>query len=187
MDPDREDIQATLAGDGEAYRQLVERHQQWVAGRMWRFTRDRRELEELVADVFVEVYRSLRRFRGEGPFRAWLGRIATRRGYRLWRRQKKTSCEVPLADWDAPARPGRQLEQAEAAEVVHELLAQLPWRDRLILTLVYLEELSMAEAADRAGWSETMAKVQAHRARKKLRKLIEQHPIGRSVRLEDEP
>ncbi len=58
-------------------------------------------------------------------------------------------------------------------EEVAVALEQLAPRDRLVLTLLYLESRSVAEAADLAGWSETMVKVQAHRARKRLRKLLE--------------
>ncbi len=58
-------------------------------------------------------------------------------------------------------------------EEVAAALEQLAPRDRLVLTLLYLESRSVAEAADLAGWSETMVKVQAHRARKRFRKLLE--------------
>ncbi len=174
-DADRSDIKATLAGDGEAYARLIRRHQNNIAGRMWRFTRDKRQLEELVHDVFVEAYTSLKSFRGEAPFEHWLNRIATRTGYRFWKKQKlQASREVPLQDWDS-LRNGNDNEIAavDAAELVHQLLAQLPPRDRLVLTLINLEELSVEEAAERTGWSKTMVKVQAHRARKKLRALLE--------------
>ena len=63
---------------------------------------------------------------------------------------------------------------AEAGELVHAVLAQLPPRDRLVLTLLYLDECSVAEAAQLSGWSKAMVKVQAHRARKKLKSLIEE-------------
>jgi DNA-directed RNA polymerase specialized sigma24 family protein len=45
-----------------------------------------------------------------------------------------------------------------------------------VLTLIYLDGCSVAEAAEQAGWSQTMTKVQAHRARKKLKKLLERVP-----------
>jgi RNA polymerase sigma-70 factor (ECF subfamily) len=57
-------------------------------------------------------------------------------------------------------------------------LEQLPPRDRLVLTLLYLESRSVAEAAELAGWSESMVKVQAHRARQKLRALLEQSRLA---------
>ena len=54
------------------------------------------------------------------------------------------------------------------------MLEKLAPRDRLVLTLLYLESRSVAEAADLAGWSESMVKVQAHRARKRFRNLLEE-------------
>ena len=174
---DWRDIEATLAGHGEAYARIVRRYQNDIARRMWRFTRDRRELEELVQDVFVEAYTSLASYRGTGPFDHWLSRLATRVGYRLWKRRRRAEKTVAIQDWDAPD-PSRtqeaQLEAAEAAERLHRVLGQLAPRDRLVLTLMYLEEMSVAEIADHTGWSRTMVKVQAHRARKKLRALMEQ-------------
>ena len=173
---DYPDIQATLAGDGTAFKRLVGRYQQEIARRMWRFTRDRQELEELVQDVFVEAYMSLKSFRGTAPFVNWLNRIATRVGYRYWKRQRRQANQaVALQDWDAiQAKDDTELESRESAELLHSLLAQLPPRDRLVLTLLYIEELSVAVAAERAGWSQTMVKVQAHRARNKLRLLLQE-------------
>ena len=171
---DLQDIRATLDGDGDAYARIVGRYQKNITGRMWRFTRDRNQLEELVNDVFVEAYISLRGYRADAPFEHWLNSIATRTGYRFWKKQKTRACrETPLQDWDAVVSGNAEIEAAEAAELVHSLLAQLPARDRLVLTLMYLEELSVAEIAEETGWSRIMVKVQAHRARKKLKQLLE--------------
>ncbi len=176
MDPaDGADIQASLGGDQAAYARIVERHQAAIAKRMWRFTRNRQELEELVEDVFVQAWMSLKGFRGEAPFAHWLSRIASRVGYRFWKARSRKTEQLPLQDWDAvEAAPDGEIEARDAAELLHRTLEQLPPRDRLVLTLLYLEELSVAEAAERTGWSKTMTKVQAHRARKKLRRLLEE-------------
>jgi RNA polymerase sigma-70 factor (ECF subfamily) len=181
---DLRDVRLTLDGQSDAYARIVRRYQQDIAGRMWRFTRDGAELEELVHDVFVEAYMSLASYRGQAPLVHWLQRIATRVGYRSWKRRKLGRQTVSLQDWDAP-QPGasREIEAAEAAELVHSLLAQLPPRDRLVLTLLYLEELPVAEAARRAGWSQVMTKVQAHRARKKLKVLLEKTGLANQAGL----
>ena len=175
-DADLQDIKATLAGDGAGYERLIRRYQNVIARRMWRFTRDRRELEELVHDVFVEAYISLKGYRAKAPFSHWLNRIATLVGYHYWKRRKRASeREVPLQDWDAFKAPEEDsaLEAEEAAEVLHKLLGQLPPRDRLVLTLMYLEDMSVAQIAEQTGCSRTLVKVQAHRARKKLKTLID--------------
>ncbi len=181
MDPiDTRDIQATLMGDDDAYARIVGRHQRMISGRMYRFTRDRTSLEELVNDVFVEAFVSLKGYKGTGPFDHWLSCIATRVGYRFWRNQKKrASREIALQDWDMVSKGADQISAIDAAELVHFMLARLPDRDRLVLTLMYIEELSVSEIAEHSGWSRTMVKVQAHRARKKFKTLLEETEIDR--------
>lgn len=173
------DVQGCLQGDGEAYARIVSRHQQQIATRMWRFTRDRQNLEELVQEVFVEAYTNLRSFKGTGPFSHWLNAIATRVGYRFWKRKKQLAGKtINLQDWDLPAMAREEKpDPREAGEVLHVLLGQLPPRDRLVLTLMYLEELPLARIAEQTGWSLTMVKVQAYRARRKLRVLLEKKGI----------
>jgi len=175
---DAEDIRLTRQGDPDAYRRLIERHQVHVAKILWRFSRDRSVHEELVQDVFVEAYLSLNTFRGNAPLSHWLARIATRVGYRYWKekaRQKEAEA-FSLAEWDQIADDRETVEQLDAnqaASLLHRLLEQLPPRDRLVLMLRYLEGYDVAETARRTGWTKTMVKVQALRAREKLRKLVE--------------
>ncbi|MCE9555446.1 MAG: RNA polymerase sigma factor [Planctomycetes bacterium] len=176
---DRRDIDATLQGDSDAYARLVARYQPRVAAHMWRFTRDRLTYDELVHDVFVEAYLNLQSYRAAAPLEHWLMKIATRVGYRHWkqRARRRDRNEMPLTEYDAAAADTsasqQTAEQHEAAEEVHRVLNLLPPRDRLVLTLVYLEGCTIDQAAELAGWSRTMTKVQAHRARGKLKKLLE--------------
>ncbi len=172
---DSEDVRASLEGDQEAYARLVRRHQQAIADRMWRFTRDRAVREELVHDTFVEAYFSLSGFQGQAPLTHWLMRIATRVGYRYWQECKRNRREVSLAahEWELGSDASEIGSATEVGELVHHLLAQLGPRDRLVLTLMYLEEQSVAGIADLTGWSQSLVKVQLHRARKRLRKICQ--------------
>ena len=175
---DREDLELTRQGDPDAYQRLVEHYQDHVARIVWRFSRDRGVHEELVQDVFVEAYLSLNTYRGKAPLDHWLARIATRVGYRFWKekaRQKETE-PFSLAEWDEVASDNDAIDRIEAdqaADMLHRLLEQLPPRDRLVLTLRYLDGCDVAETSRRTGWTRTMVKVQALRARDKLKKLIE--------------
>jgi RNA polymerase sigma-70 factor (ECF subfamily) len=177
---DAEDIQATLGGDGEAYARIVRRHQGAVARLMHRFTRESGPREQLVQDVFVEAWRSLRGYRGDAPFPHWLRRIATRVGYQHWRERARDRRHAAPAD-DEDSGSGRADRLAtttdpsgprEAAELVHSLLALMSPRDRLVLTLVHLEGCGTREVADLTGWSRTAVKVAAFRARKRLGALL---------------
>lgn len=173
---DGADIEAVRQGDEDAFRRLVERHQQAVARQMWRFTRDAERHEELVQDVFVEAYLGLESYRGDAPFSHWLAVIATRRGYKFWREKGKARDREPwtIQEWDAVTDPRRTLESAEAAELLERLLGGLPARDRLVLTLRFVEDRSVEETADLTGWSPSMVKVQVFRARQKLKKRLKE-------------
>lgn len=168
-------MRLSLEGDPEAFTGLVRRHQAEVARWMWRFTRDREDHVELVQEAFIGAFTSLGTYRGRGPFCRWLRAIAVRTGYAFWRRRDRQRAE-PREDiahlLDGQAQEDSPEAVVTAAEAVHETLAQLRPRDRLVLTLMYLEEHSVAEVADLTGWSETMVKVQAWRAKRKLRKLL---------------
>src|SRR5512138_3314402 len=104
---DRKDIAESLAGNGEGFARLVRRYQDKVVAQMWRFTRDMVVLDQLVQDVFVEAYLSLKGFRGRAPFLHWLRRIATRVGFRYWKSRarmeereealKETNLNLPAA------------------------------------------------------------------------------------------
>ncbi len=172
---DFDDIRQSRRGDSDAYRRLIERHQEHVGRILWRFSRDRMVHEELVQDVFVEAYLGLRSYRGKAPFEHWLSRIATRVGYRYWKqtaRRRKTE-SFTLEEWDRlPDESPQDMDPVEAASLVHRLLAQLSPRDRLVLTLRYLEGCDVNETARRTGWTRSMVKVQTWRAKKKLENLL---------------
>jgi len=172
---DRQDVRLAQDGDGVAYARLLRPHQETVARQMWRFTRDTSAHAELVEEVFVAAYMSLRGYRGTGPFEHWLRKIALRTGLAFWRASRKRQ-EVKPLDESLAARMAEEptgYSASEAADLVHRALALLTPRDRLVLTLMHLEGQSVAEVADSTGWSVTMVKVQAWRARARLKKALE--------------
>ncbi len=171
---DRVDIQNTLAGEGDAYARLVKRYEQTIASQMWKYTRDRATHRELIQDVFIEAYRGLSTFREKSPFLHWLRRIASRVGYRYWKKKaKERERFLPLQEeLGNPAFVAEDLRPSEAAEYLFRLFGTLPAAERMILTLHYLEGCDMQEVAERMGWSYTLVKVRAFRARRKLKSMM---------------
>jgi len=158
-----QDILLSREGDGDAYRRLIERHQQQVSSMMWRFSRDPDTHEELVQSVFVEAYLSIKTYRAKAPFIHWLSRIATRTGYLYWKNQARERAHptVALEEWQkAMDAPSDEMESGEAAELLYDLLEQLPPRDRLVLTLRYIEDRSVKDTSKLMGLSQAMVKVQ---------------------------
>jgi RNA polymerase sigma-70 factor (ECF subfamily) len=177
-------VAAALAGDERAYMAIVEEHQPMVARLMWRFTRDPLKLEELVHETFVQTYLSLARYKGTGPLGGWIRTIGVRAGYRHWREKLKEKDrevlneQVALEPWHQHEKELPEDSPEEAHRELYDALAQLPPRDRLVLTLLYWENCSTEEAATLSGWSGAMVRVQAFRARKKLKKLLEAKAHG---------
>jgi RNA polymerase sigma-70 factor (ECF subfamily) len=168
------DIQACLTGDDQGYQRILMRHQADIARLMWRFSRDKTICEELVQEVFVQAYFSLSRYRGDGPFPAWLHRIATRVGYHFWKQQKRSTSLWSLQEIDvpSPAEPDT-IDASVAAEILHGLLSHLSPPDRLVLTLMYFEDCSTEQIAQRMGWTRGMVKMRALRSRRKLKAIAE--------------
>ncbi len=167
------DIAAALAGDGEGYSRLMCRHEAVILRQMWRFTRDANERDELVQEVFVEAYLSLRSYRQKAPFTHWLRTIAVRRGFRFWKQREKQKKLVPLEEWDGAAKANDDPPPQEAGRLLSELLQRLKPEERVVMTLEYLEGNNVEQTARLLGWTQAMVKMRAYRAKKKLREMYE--------------
>lgn len=173
---DLDDIQAIVNGDPNRYARIVARYQPMISKYMWHFSHVPADHERLVHDVFVDAYFGLKNFRGDGPLLHWLRKIATRVGYRHW---KSNAAQTALGNVSleshheevAAGHAPRALD--ERAEVLQAAMNSLRPRDRVVLTLLYIEGISVRDAAAALGWSETLVRVQAHRARRRLEKILD--------------
>ncbi len=174
---DLEDVGKILAGETELFSRLLERHGEAVAKQMRNFSNTPTVIEELTHDVFVEAYVNLANYRGDAPFRHWLARIATITGYRYWKTRERRNREVVFEEEaeHESAKPESTVHgNPEAAgELLHEMLAELPDADRMILVMMYVERCGQREIASRLGCSKTAAAVRIFRAKRKLKKLGE--------------
>jgi RNA polymerase sigma-70 factor (ECF subfamily) len=165
-----------LAGNDEAFVQLVRRYKRKVFALAARFSRDADELDDICQDIFIKVYENLGKFRNEAPFEHWLARISTRTCYDALRRRKKENLLVP---WEsihyeiADVAVGETEAAEQARSFLERGLAGLQPAERLVITLLELEEKSVREIAGMTGWSEANVKVRAFRARQKLKRLLE--------------
>ena len=165
-------VAATLAGDEAAFAELARRHKRKVFGLAARFTRNPHDLEDLAQTVFLRVWRSLGGVRAAAPFEHWLARIAIRCCYDFLRASKRRPPELPLDAADAVPAPD---DAGHAREIVHAALARLKPDERLVLTLLELENHSVREISEATGWSEANVKVRAHRARAALKLILQSH------------
>lgn len=168
-------VGASLSGDDEAFAELVRRHKRKVFAIVARFVRNTDELDDVCQEVFIKVYENLGRYRGDAPFEHWVSKIAVNTCYDTLRRQRRRRDDVPLDDVIFSLRDPAQEENPgnEAGEILRRALARLRPEDRLVITLLNLEEKSVREISVLTGWSEAKVKVRAFRARKELKKILE--------------
>ncbi len=181
-------VTATRAGDEQAFAQLFERHRRRVARTASRFFTQQEQIEEIVQESFTKAYLSLADFTGAhaASFAAWLAQIAVNACYDELRRTQRRA-EQQLDDFNNEEAHAltMQLRAASATQNVEDaaisrdlaakLLARLSAEDRLVLTLLDAEGLTVAEIAQLTGWSRPKVKVRAHRARAHLRRIMRKY------------
>ncbi len=180
---DAEIVRQVMAGDVNAFEQLMKRYQHVVVAIVKKHV-PYDQVEDTMQDVFVRSYRSLPTFKGES-FGHWLSVIAVRTCYDFWREHYR-SREVTMSSlteeheaWlnaalfeNASHSFSEAGMQKEAREVLDWALERLSAGDRMALELVYLEGRSVKETAVLLGWSTANVKVRLFRSRKKLHALF---------------
>jgi RNA polymerase sigma-70 factor (ECF subfamily) len=163
-------VARALAGDERAFETLVERHQRAVFGVAQRVLRDRDAADEATQRAFVRAFERLRSFRGEASFGTWLHRIVMNECRNILRAQRRhvdldAVPEARLATVD-PSRDPRLAARLGA------LVAELPPRQRSVLSLRVFSDLPFAEIARAEGITENSAKVSFHHAVRRLQRWL---------------
>jgi RNA polymerase sigma factor (sigma-70 family) len=178
-------------GDESAARELLYHFYPFVL-KLVRANLPRRISEEdLVQMIFIKVFQKLAQYRGRMPLEHWISRIAVntclnalraekiRPEWRLGDFSKEVAAEIEkLATAEVGAATNDDIEVAKKLLAV--LLGQLSPADRLVITLLHLEEKSVDEIRALTGWNRSVIKVRAFRARAKMKKMLEQLEIPSS-------
>jgi RNA polymerase sigma-70 factor (ECF subfamily) len=170
-------VKAACGGDDGAFTRLVVRHRRRVFGLAARFVHDSHELDDICQDVFIKAYQNLASFRNDAPFEHWLIRVAVRVCHDALRSRKYEKSLMHLDEYALQVRDraGEARDEArQARELLAVALARLRPDERLVITLLELEQLTVRETAAATGWSEANVKVRGHRARQALKRVLEE-------------
>jgi RNA polymerase sigma-70 factor (ECF subfamily) len=186
-DSDSLAVARVKAGDGDAYRHLVDRHSRSVFRLAYRMTGNEQDSEDVVQETFMRAYKQLHRYEARSSFSTWLYRIAANYSLDLVRRRKRHG-EVALGESSpkneetpemihalpshAPG-PDRLLFSGRVQECVTSTLNGLSQQERTAFVLRHFEGQSIEEISAALGLSGNAAKHSIFRAVQKLRRALE--------------
>jgi RNA polymerase sigma-70 factor (ECF subfamily) len=189
LEGDRRLARDIAAGSEAAFERFVDRFSPRVFQIASRYFRQRETVEETAQDVFLKAFANMPKYRAEMPLEHWISRITVNACYDTLRRRgsRPETLEADLSGSDDDnefferllarnSSPDPYWEREHARVLASQLLSRLAPAERIVLTLLVLEELSVADVASLTGWSQPNVKIRAFRARHKLRKILESHP-----------
>jgi RNA polymerase sigma-70 factor (ECF subfamily) len=177
-------LQRVRQRDQQAARDLVE-HLYPLVIRIVRGRLPRRVAEEdLTQEIFLKMFSRLEQYQGAVPFSHWVSRIAVTTCIDHLRAQQRRPefRWADLSEREAEVLDAVMTNENEVAandamaaqELVQKLLGQLKPDDQLVLRLLDLEQKSIAEISALTGWNQSLIKVRAFRARRKLQNLFKE-------------
>ncbi len=173
---DRELIGRLQRGDLEALGELYDRHHKKVFRTALGITNDWDAASDLLQDVFLRVNRFAGHIDPERPLEPWLYRVTANLSYTWLKREKRWYRYLfEFGEWfhrDGRPGPQRQLELDEQAVRVREAVSSLPFSQRIVVVLFYLNDLPVEKIAEILEIPEGTVKSRLHYARNTLRKRL---------------
>lgn len=157
---------------------FMQRYKGLVRAVVSRYLDDPDDVEEVVQDAFIRIFKSIENFRGDCKLSTWISRVASSAALtRL--RWKRSRIQLEREDTLALERLGgfeqaSGLEQRESHWWLGQALRQLNEKDHAVIKRFYLQEQSIQEVCHATGWTESDVKSRLCRARQRLRAIIEE-------------
>lgn len=172
-------------GNEQAFKQVVEQYQKLVVNTCFGIVHSTEDAEDIAQEVFIEVFRSVQKFRADSKLSTWLYRIAVNRSLNFVRDNKKRrwfqsfdeTVKEKLALHERikntkTDQPGFQLENTERATLLHEAIDSLPENQKVAFTLSKYEDLSYQEISAVMDLSVSSVESLIFRAKKNLQKKL---------------
>jgi RNA polymerase sigma-70 factor (ECF subfamily) len=168
-------------GDRLAMQVLYARHHVRVFRFVIRIVRDESTAEDLISDVFLDVWRQAGRFQGRSSVSTWMLAVARFKALSALRRRpdEKFDEDSTAGIEDGSDDPHTSLEKKDKSALIKRCLAGLSVQHREIIDLVYYHDKSVEEVAAIVGIPENTVKTRVFYARKRLSELLKAEGIER--------
>ncbi|KQU49964.1 RNA polymerase subunit sigma [Bosea sp. Leaf344] len=178
---DEDIVKRIASGDRLAMKVLFSRHQVRVYRFVLRLVRDETLAEDVISDVFLDLWRQAATFEARASVATWLLAIARNKAYSLLRKRRDAGLDDDFAESieDEADDPEILLQKQDKGMAIRGCLDRLSREHREIVDLVYYHETSVEEAARIVGIPENTVKTRLFHARKKLGDLLKAAGIDR--------
>lgn len=179
-------IDKLRAGKQSAFSQLLDDYQQKVFGTCISFIPNKEDAEDVAQEVFLEVFKSIHKFKGDSKLSTWIYKIATNKCLEFIRKKntKKRFAfmqtimgnEIPLdktSYFTEVNHPGVLLENKEKSAIIFKAINTLPESQRVIFTLAKVDDKSYQEIVEITGKSLSSVESLMFRAKKGLQEKLE--------------
>jgi len=163
-------VERCRSGDQEAFGTLVDRYRTTIYNLAYRMSGSAEEAADLAQETFLRAYGAIRHYRGEGSFKTWICRIATRICIDHLRGRRKQT--LPLHEGLVAGHTQDWSDRLHARELLERAIAELPPHYRAVIVLRHLQELSYQEITEVLGLPMATVKTHILRARALLRKKL---------------
>ena len=176
-------LRSISAGDKHAMQTLFACHNVRVFRFLLRFVADRAAAEDLVSEVFLDVWRQAGRFKGRSQVTTWLLAIARYKALSTLQRRsiEELGEDVAAAIEDPHDNPEVMNQNRQTSEILLNCLTQLSPAHREVIDLVYYHEKSIDEVAEITGIPPNTVKTRMFYARKRIAELMAAQGIDRSI------
>lgn len=171
---DLELLEGWRAGDGDAGKQLFERHFDSIFG--FFETKCPNDADDLVQSTFLACLKAKTQFRAESSFRTYLFSIARNELYHLLRTRQRKDAKLDFelsSIAQIVSTPGTKLARNQEHQLLVEAMQKLPVEQQMLLELHYWEELDIAALAEIFESPAATIRTRLHRARNALRDVLE--------------
>ena len=174
-------MKALAEGDQHAIQVLFARHNVRIFRFVVRLVRNASVAEDLVNEVFIEVWRQPGKFSGRSRVATWLLAIARNKALTVLRRCSDVELDddTALTIEDPSDDPEATVEKIDRSEILRKCLTQLSPMHREVIDLVYYHEKSVGEVAQIIAAPESTVKTRMFYARKKLAELLKNSGVDR--------
>ena len=176
---DSQIIEQVLLGKQTLFAELVDRYQDLAFTVAFRFTNNREDAEELAQTAFVKAYQNLANYRGDAKFGTWLYTIVSSVSLTFLRKKKLETQSLDnekvfyAADNIDGGMRTNLVEAKSKATALQQAINRLGKDDSQVLTLFYQGEQSLEEIGQIMQIDPNTAKVKLHRARQRLKTMLE--------------